>query len=112
MKTILRRTLAAVATLAALLAMPLALATPTITINAPVNASTVAIASTPAGITFTVTPLIGTSPVGTLVSSVNFLVNGTSIGIVGGGAFNTTYSTTWVPTAPGTYNLTAVVTDT
>ena len=112
MKTILRRTLAAVATLAALLATPLALATPTITINAPVNAVPVAIASTPAGITFTVTPLIGTSPVGTLVSSVNFLVNGTSIGIVGGGAFNTTYSTTWVPTAPGTYNLTAVVTDT
>jgi hypothetical protein len=112
MKTILRRTLAAVATLAALLATPLAMATPTISINTPTNASTVAIASTPAGITFTVTPLIGTSPVGTLVSSVNFLVNGTSIGIVGGGAFNTTYSTTWVPTAPGTYNLTAVVTDT
>ena len=112
MKTILRRIFAAAAPLAALLATPLALATPTITINAPANASTVAIASTPAGITFTVTPLIGTSPVGTLVSSVNFLVNGTSIGIVGGGAFSTTYSTTWVPTAPGTYNLTAVVTDT
>ncbi len=112
MKTILRRIFAAAAPLAVLLATPLALATPTITINAPANASTVAIASTPAGITFTVTPLIGTSPVGTLVSSVNFLVNGTSIGIVGGGAFSTTYSTTWVPTAPGTYNLTAVVTDT
>jgi hypothetical protein len=115
MKTILRRTLAAVATLAALLATPLALATPTISITAPANASTVTTSSTPAGITFSVTTAIGTSPAGTQVSSVNFLVNGTSIGIVGGGAFTLgvfTASTTWVPTAPGTYNLTAVVTDT
>ena len=39
MKTILRRTLAAAATLAALLTAPVALATPTISITAPANAS-------------------------------------------------------------------------
>jgi hypothetical protein len=95
---------------AALLALGVARATPTISISAPVTGSTVNASVTP-NVTINVTAAIGSSPSGTLVSSVNFLVNGTSIGSVGGGAFGA-YSTTWTPTATGTYTLTAVVTDT
>lgn len=111
MKTFFRRLASAVPLFAAVLAVPVAFATPTISITSPTNGSTIATASTPAGVTISVTTAIGTSTAGSLVSSVNFLVNGTSIGVVGGGSFGT-YSTTWTPTAPGTYSLTATVTDT
>ncbi len=111
MKTFFRRLASAVPLFAAVLAVPVALATPTISITSPTNGSTIATASTPAGVTISVNTAIGTSTAGSLVSSVNFLVNGTSIGVVGGGSFGA-YSTTWTPTAPGTYSLTATVTDT
>ncbi|HVS52917.1 MAG TPA: Ig-like domain-containing protein [Opitutaceae bacterium] len=93
-------------------AAPRAFATPTISITAPATGSTQNLVGTPPTFTITATTAIGSSPVGTLVSSVNFLVNGTSIGTVGGGAFGAGYSFDWHPTAPGTYTLTAQVTDT
>ena len=104
---LLRRLFAAVC---ALVSATVAQATPTISITTSV-ASPINVTNTPT-VTITATPAIGSSPAGTLVSSINFLVNGTSIGTVGGGAFNGTYSITWTPIATGTYTLTAVVTDT
>jgi hypothetical protein len=86
-------------------------ATPTISITSPTTGSPQNLTGTPPSLTINATAAIGSSPAGTLVSSVNFLVNGTSIGTVGGGAFGG-YSITWFPTAPGTYTLTAQVTDT
>ena len=103
----LRRVLAAAC---ALLALGVARATPTISITTPTTGSSINVSTTPT-VTISANTGIGSSPTGTLVSSVNFLVNGTSIGSVGGGAFGTC-STTWTPTATGSYTLTAVVTDT
>jgi hypothetical protein len=106
-----RRVLAAALALVALACAPLARATPTISITSPTTGSTQTLSGTPPSQVITITTAIGSSPAGTQVSSVNFFVNGTSIGTVGGGAFGT-YSITWFPTATGTYSLTATVTDT
>ena len=103
----LRRLLAAAC---ALVALTVARATPTISITSPTTGSTLNVSVTPT-VTINVNTAIGSSPVGTQVSSVNFLVNGVSIGSVGGGAFGA-YSTTWTPAATGSYTLTAVVNDT
>lgn len=94
----------------ALVACTVAHATPTISITSPTTGSTVNVSATPT-VTINATAAIGSSPVGTLVSKVEFFVNGASIGSVGGGAFGA-FSTTWTPTATGSYTLTAVVTDT
>ncbi|MEY2878996.1 MAG: hypothetical protein RLZZ15_1376, partial [Verrucomicrobiota bacterium] len=112
MKNLFRRLGAGGALFAALLAAPVALATPTISITSPTNATNLGTVSSPTGVTINVTTAIGTSPGGTQVSSVNFLVNGTSIGTVSGGAFGAYAFPAWTPTAPGTYTLTAIVTDT
>src|SRR5687767_5207602 len=110
MKTFFRRVSAA-AILGALSAATAVWATPTITITSPPTGSNQTLSTTPPSLTITATTAIGSSPVGTQVSSVTFFANGTSIGTVGGGAFGA-YSITWFPTATGTYTLTATVTDT
>ena len=106
MKTILRRTLAAAATLVALLAAPLALATPTITITSPTSGSTIASISTPAGFLITGTAT-ATATAGVSISSVQLFDNGVSIGSIGGGSINFT----WTPSTSGLHVLTATVTD-
>lgn len=108
MKTILRRTLAAAATLVAVLAAPFALATPTITITSPTSGSTLANVTTPVGVVITATAAATTTPAGLSISSVQFFVNGTSIGTVGG---TSPFSVTWFPTGAGTFTITATVTD-
>jgi hypothetical protein len=104
----LRRLLSAAC---AVLALGVAYATPTISITSPTTGSTQTLSGSPPSQVISITTAIGSSPVGTQVSSVNVLVNGVSIGTVGGGAFGT-YSITWNPTATGSYSLTATVTDT
>ncbi len=106
-----RRFLPALLTVAAMLFSATLSATPTISITSPSTGSTVAVATNPPSVTISATAAIGSSPVGTQVSSVNFFANGTSIGTVGGGAFGN-YSITWFPTSTGTFTLTATVTDT
>ena len=104
---LLRRLFAAVC---ALVAATVAQATPTISITSPTTGSSINVGTTPT-VTINATTAIGSSPVGTQVSRVEFFVNSVSIGTVGGGAFGV-YSTTWTPTSTGSYTLTAVVTDT
>lgn len=109
MKTILRRSLAAAATLVAVLAAPFALATPTISFTPgafPATGSPVALVSTPAGLNISVT---AAPTAGSTLSQVAVTVNGTSIGIATGSA---PYVVNWLPTSIGTFTISATVTDT
>jgi len=109
MKTILRRSLAAAATLVALLAAPCALATPTISFTPgqfPATGSPVALVSTPAGLNISVT---AAPTAGSTLSQVAVTVNGTSIGIATG---SSPYVVNWLPTSIGTFTIAATVTDT
>ncbi len=101
---LLRRLFAAAC---ALVAVTVAQATPTISITSPTTGSTLNVGTTP---TVTISTNV-TATAGSSVSKVDFLVNGTIIGTVGGGPSGT-YSTTWTPVATGSYTLTATVTDT
>ena len=74
---------------------------PTVTITSPGNGST-ALVNTAISLTAS-----GTTSVG-VVSSVQFFVNGTSLG----SSSIFPYSASWTPTAVGTYTLSALVTDT
>ncbi|MSU24930.1 MAG: hypothetical protein EXS32_14045 [Opitutus sp.] len=108
----LRRIFSTGALLAAVVVLPVALATPTITITSPTTGSTLnpgntaTLGNTPPTVTITATP---TATAGSAISSVSFLVNGVSIGTVGGAG---PYTISWSPTATGSYTLTATVTDT
>ncbi len=73
---------------------------PTVTITSPGNGGT-ALVNAPISITASATTTIG------VVASVQFYVNGTSVGT----STVFPYSATWTPTAVGTYTLSALVTD-
>ncbi len=92
----------------ALLAVASAFATPTISITSPASGSTIASATTPAGVTISATAAPTSSPAGIVIQSVQFFVDGTSIGTVGG---SSPFSITWVPTSAGSHTITATVTD-
>ena len=109
MKTILRRSLAAAATLVALLAAPLAQATPTISFTPgafPAIGSPVALVSTPAGLNISVT---AAPTAGSTLSQVAVTVNGATIGIATG---SSPFVINWVPTGIGSFTIAATVTDT
>ena len=107
MNTLLRRIPAAAAWVAGLILAPAAFAVPTVSITAPTNGAALGTVSSPAGVTFSATAN-PTAGVGNSIVSVDFRVNGASIGTVAGAG---PYSVTWTPTAPGTYTLTAFATD-
>jgi hypothetical protein len=112
MKTIFRRTYAAVATLAILLAVvPSAFSAPptSVTIDAPA-AGNLGTLSSPTN-SVTLTAAAASSGGGAFITQIDFRVNGTSVGVVATSLTNPTLSTTWTPTAPGTYNITAIATD-
>ncbi|MEY4939554.1 MAG: putative b-glycosidase, glycoside hydrolase family 8 protein, partial [Verrucomicrobiota bacterium] len=103
--TLFPRMLAFGLLLAALVAIPSASGTPTISITDPASGGTLASISTPAGYTITAT---AAATANASIASVQFFDNGSSIGIVGG---TSPFSITWIPTAAGLHTLTAVVTD-
>jgi hypothetical protein len=108
MKILLRR-LSSTATLAALLAVPAAIATPTISFTPgqfPATGSPAGVVSTPAGLTISVnaTPTAGSSIVSVTVS-----VNGSAIGSATGAS---PFTVPWFPTVAGTYTVSATVQDT
>ncbi len=80
--------------------LPNSSAVPTVTITSPGNNGT-ALVNSPISITASATTTIG------VVASVQFYVNGTSVGT----STVFPYSATWTPTAVGTYTLSALVTD-
>ncbi len=73
---------------------------PVVTITNPGNGGT-ALVNTPISVTASATTTVG------VVASVQFFVNGTSLGTTS----TFPYSATWTPTAVGTYTLSALVTD-
>ncbi|MFM8334581.1 MAG: Ig-like domain-containing protein, partial [Opitutaceae bacterium] len=105
MNTLLRRIPAAAAWVAALLLAPVAHAV-SVVINTPANGTNLPPVSSPAGVTVSATASLTGGA--TAIVSVDFKVNGTSIGTVAG---SLTPSVTWTPTAPGTYTLTATAVD-
>ena len=109
MNTILRRISSTAAILAALIVTPLALATPTISFTGgqfPATGSPVALATTPAGLTISVTaaPTAGAS-----IVSVQFSINGSSLGAATG---SSPFTMNWAPSVAGAYTISATVTDT
>jgi hypothetical protein len=112
MKTILRRTLAAVATLAALLAaVPAVFSAPptSVTVGAPAAGNLGTLSSPSNAVTLTATA--NSSGGGAFITQIDFRVNGVSVGVVSTSVANPTLSTTWTPTTPGTYTITATATD-
>lgn len=109
MKTLLRR-ISASALLGALLAgAPLFGAPPaSVTITAPLNGANTGTLSSPAN-AVTITATAASSGVGATITQIDFRVNGTSVGVVNSPTFPA--SVNWTPTAPGTYTLTAIATD-
>ena len=105
MNTLLRRIPAAAAWVAALLLAPVAHAV-SVVINAPANGANLPTVSSPAGVTLSATATLTGGA--TSIVSVDFKVNGASIGTVAG---SLAPSVTWTPTAPGTYTLTATAVD-
>ena len=95
------------AALLALTLAPAALAAPTVSITSPTNGSALGTVSSPAGVTITANAAAGG---GASLISVDFKVNGTSIGTVATSG-PSPYSATWIPSAAGTYTITAVATD-
>jgi hypothetical protein len=106
MKFLSRLFAPAAAALAALTLAPSLSAAPTVSITAPLNGAALGTVSSPAGVTVSATAASGAGA--TAIISVDFKVNGTSIGTV---AASGVPSVTWTPTLPGTYTLTAVATD-
>ncbi|MFM9078868.1 MAG: beta strand repeat-containing protein, partial [Opitutaceae bacterium] len=105
MNTLLRRIPAAAAWVAALLLAPVAHAV-SVVINTPANGANLATVTSPAGVTVSATATLTGGA--TAIVSVDFKVNGTSIGTVAG---SLTPSVTWMPTTPGTYTITATAID-
>ena len=81
--------------------LPNASVAPSVNITNPSNGSNSLRVNTPISITASATTTIG------VVASVQFFVNGTSVGT----STVFPYSATWTPTAVGTYTLSALVTD-
>ncbi len=110
MNTFLRRIPAAVALLSALGAATVSFAAPpqSVSITAPPSGAQIGVAP---GSPVTITSTASASAGNQTISSIDFRVNGTSIGSVVGGASSVTLSTSWQPTAVGTYTLTAVASD-
>ena len=109
MNHLLRRFLATGALLAAALAAPLALATPTISFTGgvfPATGSPVALSSTPAGLNISVT---AAPTAGATITQVSVTVNGASIGSATG---SSPFVVNWVPTTAGTFTIAATVNDT
>lgn len=111
MKTIFRRFPAAAALLTALGSVPFAFAAPpqSVAITAPANNASVSVSSTSPTVTITATAVASTGSAA--ISSIDFRVNGVSIGTLVGGAANVTLNFPWQPTAIGTYTLTAIASD-
>ncbi|MSU50675.1 MAG: hypothetical protein EXS37_16575, partial [Opitutus sp.] len=107
MKTFLRRILAPLATALALLAAPVAFGAPplNVTITAPAAGSLGTLSSPNNAVTLTATATA--SGGGAFITQIDFRVNGTSVGV----ATTSPFSVTWTPTAPGTFALTAIATD-
>lgn len=111
MKNLFRRTLLRGGLLAALVAPAVFAALPqSVTITAPAANANVSVASTSPSITFTANAVSSSSTTAT-ISSIDFRVNGVSIGSLVGGTANTTQTIQWQPTATGTYTLTAIAAD-
>lgn len=108
MKNFLRRFFVPVA--AALALVPASLAAPpqNVVISSPPNGSQIVVApGSPVIFTATATA----SATNQTITSIDFRVNGVTIGTVMGGAANVTLSFAWEPLAVGTYTLTAIATD-
>lgn len=80
-----------------------------VSITAPTNNSTQAVTSPSPTVTITATAVASAG--GAAISSIDFRVNGTSIGTLVGGSNTVTLSLPWSPTAAGTYTLTAIASD-
>ena len=114
MKTIFRRFPAAAALLTALGSVPFAFAAPpqSVAITAPANNASFAVSSTSPSIAFTATATASGGAAGApVISSIDFRVNGVSIGTLVGGVANPTLTIQWQPTAVGSYTLTAIASD-
>ena len=112
MKTILRRIFAAAAPLVALLAaVPAAFSAPptSVTIGAPAAGNLGTFSAPSNAVTLTATA--NSSGGGAFITQIDFRVNGVSVGVVSTSVANPTLSTTWTPTTPGTYTITAIATD-
>jgi hypothetical protein len=108
MKNFLRRFFVPVA--AALSLVPASLAAPpqNVVISSPPNGSQIVVAPG-SPVIFTATAVA--SATNQTITSIDFRVNGVTIGTVMGGAANVTLSFAWEPLAVGTYTLTAIATD-
>jgi hypothetical protein len=108
MKTLLLRVFAPVAAAFALAAGPAAHALPplTSTITSPLDGTNLGALSSPSNgvtLTATATPSGG----GAFITSIEFRVNGVSVGVDTSAPFEVT----WTPAAPGSYVITAIATD-
>src|SRR5688572_16541061 len=110
MKIFLRRFFVPLVTTIALAAVPAAIGAPpqSVSITTPPNGSKIIVAPN-SPVTFTATATSSGS--NAAISSINFLVNGASIGTVVGGTSSVTLSTPWQPASATTYTLTAVASD-
>src|SRR5262249_32141595 len=79
-----------------------------VAITTPPNGAQIAVAPG-SPVTFTATATSSGS--GATISSIDFRVNGASIGTVVGGASSVTLSTPWQPNAVQSYTLTAIASD-
>ena len=77
-------------------------ASPSVGVTSPVSGSSVTV-----GTTQTVTAVAAASNPGAMITSVQFLANGISLGT----SLASPYSVAWTPASAGTYNLTAIATD-
>ena len=77
-------------------------ASPSVGVTSPVSGSSVTV-----GTTQTVTAVAAASNPGATITSVQFLANGISLGT----SLASPYSVAWTPASAGTYNLTAIATD-
>jgi len=107
MNNFFRRFFAPVAALVALVTAPSVVAAPplNVTITAPAAGSTGTLASPTNSVALTATATA--SGGSTFITQIDFRVNGTSVGV----ATTSPFSVQWAPSAPGTYTLTAVATD-
>ncbi|MBL9209977.1 MAG: hypothetical protein JNL92_05890, partial [Opitutaceae bacterium] len=108
MKTLFLRVLAPVAAAFALAAGPAAHALPPLssTITSPADGANLGTLSSPSNsvtLTATATPSGG----GAFITSIDFRVNGVSVGVDTSAPFEAT----WTPTSPGSYVITAIATD-
>ncbi|MBL9190301.1 MAG: hypothetical protein JNK23_22655 [Opitutaceae bacterium] len=111
MKTFFQRIGTGGVLIAAFAVVPLLQAAPpqSVVITAPANNATFAVTSASPSIAFTATATA--SGGSAVISSIDFRVNGASIGTLVGGVANPTLTIQWQPTAVGTYTLTAIAAD-